>query len=395
MNVLEGIGALGQGLSGVSSIAQGLGSLTSSGNDLNGIYEKQRMLMQQNNEFQEKENQKSRDFTSQMYKQQWSDVSSWNDYSSQVQRAIKAGISPSALFGSGAPASLGGISPATVGHSASPSPSYGDIVNPVNRNAEAFHSISSGLKSLSDLAKTGVELPQVKALMSAQIANQLSEAGYNDIRSKTADFELGLRKIYGSKLYESELGKNASEMVNKYAQAYLYAEEGKTQESVRELNAAERLYKDVLRDSTSKQVEYMNLQMAWYPREMRAKINNLNAQSDESTANAEQMKLFNKIYGDKRFQHSMISQAVSAGQQAIEQNKLTKSQAEHMNYMVQQAAYATDMQEFKFWSDQVQSYLGSIGEAASAFYGAGALRELVKLRQIQQSPRIPVQGFSK
>lgn len=337
---------------------------------------------------------KSRDYTRQMYEKQWSDYTDFNSYASMVKRAEEAGVSPASLFQSGAPSSIGSLSPASVGHTASPSPSYADIVNPVNRQAETFHSISQGLQALSQASKLGFETTQIVPLMSAQIKNQLSAAGLNDIRQKSEDFELGLRQIYGKKLYDSEVGKNFAQMINSYNQAYLYAEQGNTQESIRELNKADRLYKDSLRISTDKQVEFMNLQMSWYPKEMRAKINNLNSSAAESAANAENTQIWNKIQSDQRYRHSIISQAVTAGQQAIDANKLTKNQVSHLNYMIEQAAYANDMKEFTYWSGQVQSYMQSIGQAASAFYGAGALRELIKMRQLQSLPPSRVQGFT-
>lgn len=313
-DVFDILGGIGSGLAGVSSISQTLGNLfNSSDGDVNSVYEKQKMLMDQNNKFQSEENQKSRDFTSEMYKKQWSDLTSWNDYKNIVSRALDAGISPSAIFSSGAPSMLGGVSPASVGHSASPSPSYGDIVNPVNRQAESFHSISSGLKSLADLAKTGVETQQIGSLMKAQIKNQLSEAGFNEIQAKSADFELGLRQIYGKKLYDSELGKNASQMVNAYAQAYLFAEQGNTQESVRELNKAERLYKDMLRDSTDKQIEMMNLQMQWYPKEMRAKIDNLNSSTEENRASAQEHRASAEVLKNEARIRSVVADVKEYG----------------------------------------------------------------------------------
>lgn len=377
MSVLGDIGGVLGGASGLfGSLNQMIGDT-----GVSDAYAKQRELMTWNNKFQSEENQKSRDFTKEMYDKQWSDYTDYNSYVSMVKRAEQAGVSPAALFQNGAPSSIGGLSPASVGHSASPSPSYADVVNPVNRQAETFHSISQGLQALSQATKTGFETSKIVPLMSAQIKNQLSQAGLNDIRQSSEDFELGLRKIYGKKLYDSELGKNYAQMLNSYNQAYLYAEEGKTQDSIRELNKADRLYKDALRDSTDKQVQFMDLQMSWFPREMRAKIRNLNSSASESEANAEQLSLFNKIYSDQRFKHSIISQAVTAGQQAIDANKMTKKQVEHMQYMIEQAAYANDMKEFKFWSDQIQSYMGAVGQAASAFYGAGALRELIKLRK--------------
>lgn len=381
---METLGSVGGALSGASAFMGSLSQVFGSDDyqrQADQAYVRQREMMNQNNKFQAEENEKSRDFTRQMYDKQWSDYTDFNSYASMVKRAEQAGISPAALFQNGAPSSVGGISPASVGHSASPSPSYADIVNPVNRQAETFHSISQGLQALSQASKLGFETTKIVPLMSAQIRNQLSSAGLNDIRQKSEDFELGLRQIYGKKLYDSEVGKNFAQMINAYNQAYLYAEEGKTQESIRELNKADRLYKDSLRLSTDKQVEFMNLQMSWYPKEMRAKINNLNSSAAESSANAENMQIWNKIHSDQRFKHSIISQAVTAGQQAIDANKMTKKQVEQLNYLISQAAYADDMKEFTYWSSQVQGFVHSVGEAASAFYGAGALRELIKLRQ--------------
>lgn len=381
-DILNAIGSIGGALQGASGFVGSLNQVIG-GNDYDPLtaFYRQREMMRENNKFQSQENEKSRDFTRQMYAQQWSDYTDYNSYNAMVERAKEAGISPAALFQNGAPSSIGGISPGSVGHSASPSPSYADVVNPVNRQAETFHSISQGLQALSQASKLGLESTRIVPLMSAQIQGQLSQAGLNDIRRSSEEFELGLRKIYGSKLNDSELGKNYAQMIDSYAQAYLYAEQGKTQESVRELNKAERLYKDAKRESTDKQVQMMDLEMQWYPREMGAKIRMMNNQGEEAAANAEQQRIFNKIYSDQRYKHSIISQAVTAGQQAIDANKMTKKQVEHMNYMIEQAAYANDMKEFKFWSDQIQSYMQSIGQAASAFYGAGALRELIKLRK--------------
>lgn len=305
-DVLSVLGSAGGVLSGIGSFAQGFSNLFG-GDDYyrqaQDAFNKQKDLMKFNNEFQGSENVKSREFTEKMYKKQWQDYMDYNDYSAMVRRALDAGISPSALFQSGAPAQFGGLSPASVGHTASPSPSYEGIVNPVDRRAESFHSISSGLNALASASKLGVETSRLVPLMNAQIKNQLSESGLKDIQAKSADFEFGLRQIYGKKLYDSELGKNAAQMVNAYAQSYLFAEEGNTQESIRELNKAERLYKDILRDSTDKQIEQMNLQIQWYPKEMRARINNLNTESQKNVAQASEANASAGLkYSETRFQ---------------------------------------------------------------------------------------------
>lgn len=392
---------LGSFIPGAFNSVLGLFSQESQSGLQNMSIQAQKNMMKENNAFQSSENEKARNFTKQMYEQQLADTQSWNDFSSIVQRAMKAGISPSAIFGSGAPQQLGGIMPPTVGHSAVPSGSYGDVINPPNRSAEAFSSIASALASLSQAAKTGVETGHLGSLMSAQMKNYLSQASLNDVRSSSEQFELSLRKIYGSKLYDSELGKNYSQMVNAYHQAMLFAEQGKTEESKRELNLAERLYKDSLRASTDAQAEKTRLETSWYPAYMRAYIGNLNASSEESrasaaehNASAEQVQIFNKIYSDKRYAHSLITEAVERGRQAVGQTKITKSQAEQMTYMVEQAAYANDMKEFTFWSNQINQFVGTLGDAATSIYGAGALKALTQLRQGQLQSPPPVRGFA-
>lgn len=404
--VSQAIGNVAGIAGGVSSVFGSLGNFFGSNDDdyyrkAQDAFNKQRQLMSENNAYQSSENEKGREFQRQMYEKEFSDVTNWNDYKNMVKRAQDAGISPSALFQSGAPAQFGGLSAPSTSHSAIPSPSYEGVVNPVDRQAESFHSVASGLQALAQAQKAGVETTQVAPLMSAQIKNQLSEAGLNSVRASSEDFEFGLRKIYGKKLYDSELGRNYAQMINDYSQAYLYAEQGNTQESVRLLNRAERLYKDALRDSTNKQIEMVNMQLAWYPQEMKAKINNYNASSEESrasaqnyTASAVQTKIFNKFYSDRRYAHSFITQVVEQGRQAVKQTDISEAQVKQLNYMVEQAAFSNDMKEFTYWSNQVTNFVGTLGQAASQFYGAGALRELMHIRQGAQQSPTPVRGFT-
>lgn len=126
----------------------------------------------------------------------------------------------------------------------------------------------------------------------------------------------------------------------------------------------------------------------------RSEITRNQAQASESTATAEQTRIFSKLYSDKRYQHSLVTEAVERGRQAVEQTKISKSQAEQMTYLVQQAAYANDMKEFTYWSNQVSNFVGTLGDAATSIYGAGALKALTQIRQGQMQPPSPVRGFT-
>lgn len=329
---------LGSFIPGALNSVFGLFSQESQSGLQNMSIQAQKNMMKENNAFQSSENEKARNFTKQMYEQQLQDTQSWNDYSSIVQRAMKAGISPSAIFGSGAPQHLGGIMPPSVAHSAVPSGSYGDVINPPNRSAEAFSSIASALASLSQAAKTGVETGRLGSLMSAQMKNYLSQSNLNDVRSSSEQFELSLRKIYGSKLYDSELGKNYSQMVNAYHQAMLFAEQGKTEDSKRQLNLAERLYKDSLRQSTVAQAEKLRLETSWYPAYMRSYIGNLNASSEESRASAAYH------YSSARF----------ADAQAFEKELSNEISKATQPYDIDNAIYNADVIQFMQQSSQKQ-----------------------------------------
>lgn len=127
----------------------------------------------------------------------------------------------------------------------------------------------------------------------------------------------------------------------------------------------------------------------------KAKTSESRASAANLSADTETKNLFNKIYGDKRYQHSLVTQAVEAGRKAVSESKISKSQAEHMNYLVEQAAYANDMKEFTYWSNQIQGFIGTIGDAATSIYGAGSLKALTQMRQSQLQTPPPIRGFNQ
>lgn len=304
-------------------------------------------LMRQNQEFQSGENEKSRAFARDFWNEQFDKTANYNSFSSVVRRALDAGINPSALFQNGAPSQF---QPSTASASygqASPSPSYGDVVNPVNRGAEAFSSVAQGLRAISEAKKLGVESSKVGALMDAQTKDLLSQAGLNDVRQKSEDFELGLRRIYGNKLYDSELGRNYAQMVNYYANSYLAAEEGNTQESVRQLNMAKRLYNDALRRSTDKQIEFVNMQLSWFPREMEAKIRNYTSQanlfdSEKTLADmrSDNVKFWNDL--NKQERASLASDIRQRTNNAIKEGKILDSQVKQVEQLTRQLELEND-----------------------------------------------------
>lgn len=391
--------AIGSVLSGIGSLLGGVSSLGSLFGSDDTDYQRheswwyQNKLQESNNAFQSSENAKARAWQKDMFDYEFAKTADFNSYKNMVSRALEAGISPSTLFGNGSPALMGGMSAPATSHSASPSPSYGDIVNPVNRRvessrmlADSFGSVASGLSALAQATKTGVETGHIGSLMSAQMKNQLSQAGFNDIQTSSQDFELGLRKIFGKQLYSSEVGRNFAQMTNSFAQAYLAAEEGNTQESVRELNKAKRLYNDALRSCTDRQREQIELEMSWFPREMQAKIDNLRASAEESRAVAQNQLTQADLNRVQKSIAELTKVDVVEGVRLQTENlskegKILDSQVEAARAAAEQAKYAESHKEWIFWKDYITDIISTGISAVTSYKSMRAFQTLSNAQQ--------------
>lgn len=304
----------------------------------------------------------------------------WNNFSSpaaQIASLNKAGL--------GVNAYLGGKGSAGVPSGGMPSSA------PIAFDGIAdLGNIASYVQSVAQAKKAGMDTK----LSEEEIKNK-------EIERQRNEFELDLRKQFGKDVQTADL-----------ANAYMNLILASDQSDLNEIQKAIGKWNEIKAEAEAKTSEHnrdiMKQVLDNNPTALRLenRLKELQgsaaaASAEESIASAkvarasaEQTEIFNKIYSDQRFKHSMITQAVESGRQAVEARKLTKSQADHMNYMVQQAAYATDMQEFTYWSNQIQSFVHSVGEGVSSFYGAGALKELIKLRQMQNAPVNPVRGFA-
>lgn len=379
--------SFGSVLSALSSgvgLLGSIGNLFSSDQDDSKAYYQQRSLMEYNNKFQSEENQKSRDYTSAMYDKQWSDLTSWNDYKNVVKRAIGAGVSPSAIFQSGAPAQLGGISPASVGHTASPSPGYGDIVNPVNRQAESFHSVASGLQALSQAAKSGIETTKIGSLMQSEMEANLVRAGLERVQQDAQAFELSLRQVFGEKLYQSQLGTQFAQAINAFAQASLFAQQGLTEESKRELNKAHASLAKAQESMSREQANLYNVTAEWYPKYMTASVNEMNASATEHVAaarekraSAAQTEFFNELRSSPQVRSSLADQLIELGSIAQNQNKLTQKQADLVKWQAEQLKKATDNYEILMWSNIINQTIGTAANAIGEFTKFGLAKKFL------------------
>lgn len=325
-------------------------------------------------------------------------------YMSQQLKA--ANIDPQVYFGNhasfqGSSAQAGGSPSAPSAGSASNVGSVSGL-SPVGfqpldlQIPQIMSGLGSMFKGLADAKKAGVETRFLEESFEERLQKVFAEGDMAqldkvlkelDLKFQQENLPLKFKHAYAN--YKETLVK--IDLLKQ--QALTEQEEQSLKRATSDLNAA-------LQGLHEKEKERLGLTIQYLPRLLESEILSNRgaaaagfASAEESKVKADQERIFNKIYNDKRYQHSIISQAVTAGQQAISQHKMTENQVKHLNYMIEQAAYANDMKEFTYWSGQIQSYIGSVGEAASAFYGAGALRELIKMRQLSRMPATTIQGF--
>lgn len=382
--VMSPIGTIAGGISA-------LGSLFGSGDD-------GRELAELQHQWDVEENEKNRQFQRDEWTRQFDLVNAYNDPAQAKARLAKAGLNASAI--------LGGQGSAIGQSSASPSaPSGASGLNPMpdlisQIGFQSKESIMRRLSILGELGKSSALLPETKAKLSAEVGDLLSDARFKDIRSDAEQFSLELDKIFKPIMNKVGVKKALADLALVDAETRLAIKNGEKIDEEKLNLAEERLLTIAKRELSEKDREKVEIELNWLNAEKRQALAESKsretanyASANESNANASQIKFWNDLNNRPDVKHELVRAAKEQGKAAVNANAISEKQAKQLEYLVEQAAYANDMKEFTYWSNQVSSWVESVGNAASQFYGAGALRELIKLRQGQQVPPTPIRGF--
>lgn len=384
--VMAPMGAIAGGISA-------LGSLFGSSAE-----DKAMALAEKQHQWDVEENEKNRQFQRDEWSRQFNEINAYNDPAAAKERLTKAGLNGSALLnGSGSAVGNSSASPSSPSgaHGLNPMP---DVVSQVGFQSQ--ESLSNRLRILSELGKSSALLPDTKAKLSAEVENVLADTKYKDIRAKSEEFALSLDKLL--KPIERSVGiQNALKtLVVADADIRLKGAQASEADARAAQLAEEKLLTIAKRNLSQKDFERLELEVKWYGKLRQQEINESRsresanyASAEESRANAAQIKFWNDINNRPDVKHELVRAAKEAGKAAVNANAISERQARQLDYMIEQAAFAADMKEFTYWSNQVSSWVESVGNAASQFYGAGALRELIRLRQKQQAPIPHVSGF--
>lgn len=307
-------------------------------------------------------------YAKEMFDYQWNKAYSPQ---AQVKNMAAAGINPAAQLGS---------------HSV--------LAGSPQASMPSMPSGQYGITGLSDLSSYIAANAQDKKT-GADVNNTNQDTELKKIQTDAEAWKLNLAKQFGSDKMAADLAL-AQQNVRL---AELSGDEKRKDIAIKSwTEAKEKAMSQCAeknRDILQKELDNKDTELKLRNEESRQRAAASKASAAESYSHAENLRadtetkeVFNKFYKDRRYQHSFMSQVVEQGREAVSRRLCTDRQAEQLEYMVEQAAYATDMQEFTYWSNQVNGFVNTLGQAASQFYGAGALRELIKLRQGQQQPSL-------
>ena len=295
----------------------------------------------------------------------------------QRQELKKAGINPQVYFGqqssfSGSSPQVGSA-PAAPSGASSPMPSGVSGLSPVSYQPWQLN-IGQLLQNLATAAKLSKETGWLDKDMTARLRSLNAQSSLQEMQVVISALDKRFKELQLPFVQD----KAYLEVKKAFSEIELNDESKITQRSQQKLNSALENLQDSLSQLTDKQREKLGIEIQFLPQTLKSIINANTAKAAESvaaagehTANAEQIRIFNKLYGDQRYQHSFISSVVSQSQKAISDGLVSKRQAEQLKYMVEQAAYSNDMKEFTYWTGQVESFIGTLGQAASQFYGVG------------------------
>lgn len=341
------------------------------------------------------ENQKNRDFQREEWQRQFNAINAYNDPSAAKSRLTKGGLNASAML-NGSGASIG----QSTGSPSAPSGASGlnampDVVSQVGFQSQ--ESLFKRLSMLGEISKNAYLLPETKQKLSAEINNILADERFTSIKADSEEFMLSLNRFFEPIMKRAGVEQAFKNLALTDAETRLAIANGDVANEEKQNKAEERLLTIAKRNLSQKEFERLQLEIKWYDaqrqqeiRESRSREVSNYAAANQANATAEQIKFWNDINKRPDVRHELVRAAKEAGKAAINANALSERQIKQLDYMIEQAAFANDMKEFTYWSNQVSSWIESIGSAASQFYGAGALRQLIQLRGNQ--PSVPLES---
>lgn len=349
-------------------------------------------IAQMNNDAMLKANRQNNDWSRNTAIEMFNLENAYNDPSAIKARLEAAGLNPSVVMGQNNPMVSGSVDtpqaqpvPAFQQAQVTPVPSpFVGVFDAIEKYASAISNISAAKQKDAE-AKVALEKlqPEIDKIWSEVNSNN-AKALYDNTMSVLTQ----LKAPYEVKLMISNAALNASKGEEAQATAGLRKAERMLANSK---NSEIKLQLPFIQENARKTINLLAEQAKTERSKQAANYAESNLLASQKT----EQDYFNTLRNNPEVRASLVMEAKQRGEQAQKNNMITAKQLEQMNYLVSQAAYADDMKEFTYWSGQVNQFVGTLGDAVSSFYGAGALKQLMELRKFQSTPPNRVSGFNR
>ena len=147
------------------------------------------------------------------WKKQFNMINEYNKPINQLKRYADVGVNP---FVNPSGSQMVGMSSSGASPSA-PMPAF----SPAAGFGSSFSQLMSGILSAYQSKGKGIENEKLGEFLDAQIRNQLSQAGHQEVLAELDSVKLGLEKQFGKSKYRSEIYKAFSEAAQSFTQALL------------------------------------------------------------------------------------------------------------------------------------------------------------------------------
>lgn len=240
--------------------------------------------------------------------------------------------------------------------------------------------VGKGIKAFAEAQKYGAETREIQTLLKGKLEKLLAEGQGQKLLNAGQE----LNNLLQEKTLSASVGKALSEWQQGILRESLLAKEGDLLDVKKWHEEALAILAKHQGDLTAEQYTQAVIRTGQYAQELSAYVANLKSQTALNNANTgvaeatkQQIENYNYIHGNKEVQRAIMEEFSNNALQSALRNELTEKQISQLRYAVSQAAYADDMKEFTYWSNQVQGYIGTLGDVAAKLFGAGKLAKLL------------------
>lgn len=328
-----------------------------------------------NREWQSEENQKNRDWQSSEWSRQFDLTNEYNDPSNQVARLAKAGINPAVAF-QGANAGVGqsSASPsAPSGASSSVTTPFPDSV--LTQGFQSADAFNRAIESYSKLRANEADVPLKKAYEHF-LKNQ---ASHEAVKQELDEFDYQMKLVYGEALENQRVNQALANYKHTLADTLLKAAQtGEANEHSLELAALRLLHESSAQlNDTSRQLLETDLKYA--AKRIQSMIRYYDSTAEKNYAEAESVRFWNTLYSDER--NYLVKNIHNDAAQKFQNVRMTQNQRDLLHYHIQQAKYANDQKEIKFWNDLIMQDLGVASDMVQDFTRLSSFKALSKSQQ--------------